>query len=212
MSRQQFEEKYLFKKPFAVPHKAGRFRRVVTWELLSEVLGNGHNDSWLPQRGRLPEDPELSKGVLTIEQAQKSFVAGRTVLLRHAERSSSKLEEIAGAFHQVFGRPIDIQVYCTPAGEEGFDWHYDSEDVFVIQSAGAKEFRLRENKLPREKLKIPCDFSSFPARASHQEMRCLLEPGDWLYIPAGCWHKARALRPSFHLSVGVSFLENAPAK
>jgi ribosomal protein L16 Arg81 hydroxylase len=33
--------------------------------------------------------------------------------------------------------------------------------------------------------------------------RCTLAAGDWLSIPAGYWHRTRALEESLSLSVGV---------
>jgi ribosomal protein L16 Arg81 hydroxylase len=34
-------------------------------------------------------------------------------------------------------------------------------------------------------------------------MRCTLGAGDWLYLPAGYWHRAQAGAESISLSVGV---------
>ena len=36
-----------------------------------------------------------------------------------------------------FAAPVDVHLYCTPAGQPGFGWHYDAEDVFVLQTAGS---------------------------------------------------------------------------
>ena len=43
----------------------------------------------------------------------------------------------------------------------------------------------------------------FHKEKNKTEIHCWLKAGDWLYIPKGYWHKARALKDSFHLSVGV---------
>ena len=40
---------------------------------------------------------------------------------------------------------IDIHVHCTPAGEHGFGWHYDAEEVFIVLIQGRKEFAVRKN-------------------------------------------------------------------
>jgi ribosomal protein L16 Arg81 hydroxylase len=34
-------------------------------------------------------------------------------------------------------------------------------------------------------------------------MRCALEAGDWLYIPAGYWHMATAEQTAISLAIGV---------
>jgi ribosomal protein L16 Arg81 hydroxylase len=204
LSLKEFSETYLFKTPYAAPFKAEKFKDLISWPLLWEIMQTGHPDCWLPRLGQLPPEPSLQTGRLTFEQAQKGYEDGRTVLVRHAEKAHPKLSAIAEDFHQLFQDPVDIQLYCTPPEEEGFDWHYDSEEVFVIQSHGEKEFRLRKNTVNPwpQHMQIPRNMR-FESEAPSPEIRCLLKAGDWLYIPSGWWHKARALSPSFHLSIGV---------
>lgn len=204
LSLHEFSEEYLFRSPYAAPFKAGRFRDLISWELLEHIIKTEHEDCWLPCRGQLPDEPQLANGKLTTTQMYEGFAQGRTILVRHAERAHPQLREIADDFYQVFNDPVDIQLYGTPAEQEGFDWHFDAEEVFVIQSVGEKEFRLRPNttypwpvpsNIPQQRF--------FQAERPTPEIRCWLKPGDWLYIPAGYWHKARAITPSFHLSVGI---------
>lgn len=204
LSFQEFTDSHLFKMPFAAPYQAKRFEGLISWELLGDIFKSGHSDCWLPQRGLLPDDPALNTGTLNLEQARKGYGEGRTVLVRHAEKAHWKLAAIANDFHTVFKDPIDIQLYCTPASEEGFDWHYDVEEVFVIQSLGEKEFRLRKNTInPWPTRHNMGKNLHFEKEMPSPEIRCHLKAGDWLYIPAGWWHKARAITESAHLSVGV---------
>jgi len=200
-----FNTNILFTEPYASPHSGNGFKNLINWNLIHEICRTGHADIWLPRQGRLPSDPMLNRGTLKFEQALEHFNLGRTILVRHAERAHIRLEKIASDFEKLFQKPVDIQVYCTPPKEEGFDWHFDFEDVFVIQSHGMKEFRLRKNLLPRAELKSVDPTRDFHRLADKTELRCLLKEGDWLYIPAGYWHKANAVSTSFHLSVGVMF-------
>lgn len=210
LSLQQFSEQYLFKMPYAAPLKATRFKDLVSWPLLWEIFNTKHKDCWLPRHGQLPPDPALQTGMLTFDQARKGYEEGRTVLVRHAEKAHPKLKAIADDFHSIFKDPVDIQIYGTPPEEEGFDWHYDSEEVFVIQTVGEKEFRIRKNTInpyPMH-MRVPKNMQ-FEKESPTQEIRCHLKAGDWLYIPSGWWHKARAVTPSFHMSVGVMALTGA---
>jgi 50S ribosomal protein L16 3-hydroxylase len=204
MTLEEFRRDFLFKKPFAAPMKAAQFQRLLSWPLLGEIFESGYDECWLPKQGRLPEDKALATGKLTTEQAMKGFAEGRSITIRHSERAHPVLGAIAKDFEALFRDPIDIQLYVTPPGEEGFDWHYDIEEVFVIQSSGEKEFYLREPLLasPLDKVTLPKTVD-FNKDFKGPEIRCHLKAGDFLYIPAGLWHKARAITPSFHLSVGV---------
>jgi len=204
LSLQEFSAEYLFRMPYAAPFKASRFKDLISWQILEDILKAEHDDCWLPYRGKLPEDPRLSSGKLTKTQMYEGFAQGRTILVRHAERSHPQLKSIADDFYKVFHDPVDIQLYGTPAQQEGFDWHFDAEEVFVIQSVGEKEFRLRANTtFPWPVPSSTPQHKFFAAERPSPEIRCWLKPGDWLYIPAGYWHKARAITPSFHLSVGI---------
>lgn len=204
LTLEEFSDEYLFRMPYAAPFKASRFTDLISWQMLEDILKVEHGDCWLPFRGKLPENPQLATGRLSAAQMYEGFSQGRTILVRHAERAHPQLKTIADDFYNIFRDPVDIQLYGTPAEQEGFDWHYDAEEVFVIQSVGEKEFRLRPNttfpwpvpsSIPQHKF--------FEAERPSPEIRCWLKPGDWLYIPAGYWHKARAVTPSFHLSVGI---------
>lgn len=199
---QDFLNMHYARSPFAAPLKAKRFCDLISWPLMTEIIDSGHDDCWLVKEGFMHKNPELSTGRLQVETAKQEFQTGHTVLVRHAEKSHPKLAEIADDFRRLFFRPVDIQLYCTPANEEGFNWHYDLEDVFVLQSKGEKEFRLKPNSVNPNPLTMPKDLE-FHKEKNKTEIRCWLKAGDWLYIPKGYWHKAKALTDSFHLSVGV---------
>jgi hypothetical protein len=117
---------------------------------------------------------------------------GYTIFIRHAERHHPGLGELARAFEATFRGPVNIHVFVTPAGAPGFSWHYDAEDVFIIQTAGEKEYSLRKNTVnpwPLEET-LPEDMQY--EREQMPLMRVLMRAGDLLYIPCGYWHKAEA--------------------
>jgi 50S ribosomal protein L16 3-hydroxylase len=200
-SLEAFLAKHYRRNPMALPSTASRFDGLLQWDMVKEIIENGHEDVCYPRQGKLP-DYDFDK--VTYSEAQLAFQRGRTVLVRHSERSHPHLRKIAEDFYSIFKKPIDIQLYFTPAGEEGFDWHYDLEDVFIIQSYGKKEFLLRKNTVnPNPGMgPLPKD-QHFELESTRAQHRCVLHAGDWLYIPAGYWHKARAVEDSHHLSVGV---------
>lgn len=204
LANDEFKRDGLFKKPFAVPGGGEDLRKLIGWPLLIDIFESGHANCWLAKKGKLHSS--VSEGRLDLATAQAGFADGFTVVVRHSELAHPALREIADYFQKLYARPVDIQLYCTPSGEQGFDWHYDLEDVFIFQSSGLKEFYLRANTRA-----VPPAFSTLPRpidlvpEMSTEEQRCVLKAGDFLYIPSGHWHCAIALAPSFHLSVGVAF-------
>lgn len=206
MSLDEFKNTHLFQKPMAAAGTGVQFRGMVSWGLLAEALQR-HDDSWLADKGQLPHEDALSSGKLDFQTAASHFSeSGKTLLLRHAEKSHRLFAAVAEDFRSLFQKPVDLQVYCTPASKQGFGWHYDLEDVFIIQTGGSKEFFLRANSGSSKptRVEIP-SLLDWDKLSRGPEMRCLLNAGDFLYIPAGYWHKACAQTDSYHLSVGVMF-------
>jgi ribosomal protein L16 Arg81 hydroxylase len=139
----------------------------------------------------------------TPEELRRALAEAWTIFVRHAERCYPPLAELADQFGAMFQAPIDIHFFCTPAETEGFGWHYDAEDVFILQTRGTKAYRLRKNTVNPWPLveTTPKDLGYEAERSL--VMDCTLREGDWLYIPPGYWHTARAEELSVSLSVGV---------
>ncbi len=204
MSVAEFLASYHMRKPFAAPGQASQFCNLLSWPILTDIFHKHHEDCWPVREGTISNEFTNDKGRLNPALARSAFAQGHTLVVRHSEQANVCLNEIAGQFSSFFRRPVDIQLYLTPGGGEGFDWHYDVEEVFVIQTYGMKEFRLLENTVTGRPLPMwEKQNSRFSQEQRQPELRCLLKAGDWLYIPAGYWHKARAVTDSFHLSIGV---------
>jgi 50S ribosomal protein L16 3-hydroxylase len=201
LSLQTFHDEVLFKAPYAGSGDPSRFAPFLCWEIMEEIFHSGHSDCWLAQSGKLFENSVT----LDYKSARLGFEKGQTLLVRHAEKAHPVLEKLALDFYESFRDPVDIQIYCTPAGQKGFGWHYDAEDVFVLQVSGEKEFWLRKNTVNPWPLvdQLPANMY-FEHEVSVAQLRCRLCPGDWLYIPVGYWHRAEAASDSFHLSVGIT--------
>jgi 50S ribosomal protein L16 3-hydroxylase len=188
-----FWDRVYLKQPFACPGGALPWAGLLNWDLIEAIWRSRRADGCLVKNGRLTDRRGLKEG----------FAAGETILIRHAEAAHPALAEVAREF-ECLRRPIDVQIYVTPAKAEGFGWHYDIEDVFAIQSVGKKEFLLRENTVTANPRRFhEPESADFLRERSRTQIRCELHPGDWLYIPSGYWHCARALEDSYHLSVGI---------
>jgi ribosomal protein L16 Arg81 hydroxylase len=199
--KQQFVADYFHKLPFSRSGGGREHCGLGDWQVLDEVLRAAGADVMLAQRGR-QQTGELPRSAAA---AQALVAEGCTVLVRHAERQHAGIARLAAGFAADFAAPVNVHVYVTPPGQFGFGWHYDAEDVFVLQASGSKEYALRKNTVnpwPLEET-LPGDMRY--EREIMPLMRCLLSPGDWLYIPAGYWHKAEAQgdQPSISLAVGV---------
>lgn len=151
----------------------------------------------------------LDDAPCSFDEAMAYYRDGCTLLLRYAERSHAGLKELADDFARGFHTPVDIQAYCTPANEQAFLWHYDVEEVFVLQTKGAKHYEIRPNTIhPNPLLNSIPDDLKYEQEKTPMRADVLVSEGDWLYLPSGWWHIARTQAESMHLSVGMMPVAN----
>jgi 50S ribosomal protein L16 3-hydroxylase len=199
VSKAAFMQEHFLRLPFALAGGCTDLRTCGDWPVVERVLSSPGADVIVGSAEQRFEGPPPT----SLEDARKLLANGLTVGIRHAERHDDSLAELARSFVTDFLAPIDIHLYCTPAGKPGFGWHYDAEDVFVLQTHGKKEWWLRKNTVNPWPLveTLPKDMKY--EREIMPAMRCLLAAGDWLYIPAGYWHRTECQEESISLSVGI---------
>jgi hypothetical protein len=98
---------------------------------------------------------------------------------------------------------VQVNLHAALARSRGFATHWDGHDVFVIQVAGKKVWRLFgfTDVAP---LAVSPDHKRNPPQ--HVSSEIVLEAGDMLYVPRGYWHAAEALDDiSLHLTFAAQF-------
>lgn len=135
------------------------------------------------------------------------FADGHTLVLQGLHRTWGPLIDFAGALTTELGHPVQVNAYVTPQQSQGFSAHYDVHDVFVLQVAGEKRWRIHEPVLRDPLRDQPWTDRRDAVAARAQEepvIDTVLRPGDALYLPRGYLHSAQALGGvSCHLTVGV---------
>jgi ribosomal protein L16 Arg81 hydroxylase len=200
----KFLEEHFYRQPYASPAGCAGLanRSAADWTAAAtcaRLLGQPGLDLLVTREGK----PWPGPAVDAASSGQAALAEGYTLCIRHADRHDAALAQLAADFHQDFLAPIDVHVYCTPAGKPGFSWHYDAEDVFILQTEGKKDWWLRKNTVNPWPLveTIPPDMRY--EREIMPALHCTLAAGDWLYIPAGYWHRTAASELSTSLSVGI---------
>ncbi|MCW2634172.1 MAG: hypothetical protein JWQ99_539 [Blastococcus sp.] len=141
------------------------------------------------------------------EAVLRLFADGSTVVLQGLHRLWPPLIEFADQLAADLGHPTQVNAYITPPSSRGFSPHYDVHDVFVLQVAGEKHWRIYSPVLADPLRTQPwTDRAAEVAAAAEQEpvIDTVLRPGDVLYLPRGFLHSATALGEiSAHLTVGI---------
>ncbi|MBY0231488.1 MAG: cupin domain-containing protein, partial [Gemmataceae bacterium] len=136
-----FLEDHWLKQPLARAGGCLRLSSLGSWEALERLLARPEADSRASRHGALWEGGRVASG----DAARALLAEGWTIGVRHAERHDEGLATLAASFREEFRAPIDVHLYCTPARQPGLGWHYDAEEVFVLQTLGGKEWKLRKN-------------------------------------------------------------------
>lgn len=144
---------------------------------------------------------------LSEDRILREFASGATLVLQALHRTWAPIQEFAADLSDDLGHPVQVNAYVTPPQSQGFSDHYDVHDVFVLQIAGEKQWRIREPVLeaplrdqPWERRRAAVE----QAATAEPLLEETLRPGDCLYLPRGYLHAATALGgTSIHLTIGV---------
>jgi ribosomal protein L16 Arg81 hydroxylase len=132
---------------------------------------------------------------------------GATLVLQALHRTWPPLVAFGTQLAAEIGHPVQINAYVTPPDSRGFAAHYDVHDVFVLQVAGTKRWRIHAPVVadPLESQNWERLRTEVAARAEEEPtLDCVLAPGDALYLPRGTIHAAEAQgETSIHLTVGI---------
>jgi hypothetical protein len=154
-------------------------------------------------QGLLPDDESSSAMVYPDTAAVRgTFAKGKTVILTAMQCRWGPIAALCRRLEEHFGCHIHTNAYLTPAGAQGFDPHYDTHEVFVLQIEGSKHWRFygpgRELPLAAERATFSRDQLGPPTQEA------VVHPGDLLYMPRGHIHEAFTSDSlSLHLTVGI---------
>jgi ribosomal protein L16 Arg81 hydroxylase len=142
-------------------------------------------------------------GVGDTDRILLEYQRGATILLQRVERSWPPLTALCGNLEQVFYHPVDANAYLTPASSQGFGVHYDTHDVFILQLAGSKHWRLYDAPL-----RLPLEsqpFDQLDVNPGPLSQQIDLHAGDLIYLPRGTFHEAlTSTCSSLHVTVAIT--------
>jgi Cupin superfamily protein len=140
-----------------------------------------------------------------VESVYQAYRRGATLIIGSLQHRWKPVRVLAAAISRELSAGVNINAYLTPSHAAGFGLHYDTHDVFILQTTGAKHWRVFPPTLA-----LP--FSSEPSPAAEAARIVRSEPvldvdltqGSTLFIPRGFWHQAQTLdSTSLHLTLGV---------
>ncbi|TAF50605.1 MAG: transcription factor jumonji jmjC domain-containing protein [Oscillatoriales cyanobacterium] len=191
---------------FIPGNTSDKFQHLFNWNQLNHLLNYHqirHPDLRFSQDG---ESLPVTKPENWLDRLQQ----GATLIINGVHHRVPELEELVANIRQEMGHRSQINLYCSSSAQQGFDCHYDSHEVLILQIDGQKEWFVFPETIAapvstmRSADQIPPDVPPY--------LQCRLKPGDLLYIPRGHWHYAIASGdpadetyvPSLHLTLGIT--------
>lgn len=146
---------------------------------------------------------DLFSGIPNLDRIRAEYQSGATISLPGFHRAWAPLGVLAAAVEEEIDHVVHTNVYITPGGTAGFTPHYDTHEVFVLQIAGTKRWRIHKPPLSLPHRGQPFDPRTQLASAPLLEL--MLVPGDLLYLPRGYVHSTTTSESaSVHVTLGVT--------
>ncbi len=99
---------------------------------------------------------------------------------------------------------VQANAYLSPPGGIGFPPHWDEHDVFAVQMAGRKEWKVEERATCDDAAQEDSVFVAQAAKIDANAPTYLLTEGMGLFVPRGHAHRARSLDEiSLHVTLAI---------
>ena len=149
-----------------------------------------------------PSEYTYADKVIDPMRAARHFAEGATVVFGALQDRHEPVRQLCSALAQRSSMRTQANIYLTPPHSQGFDVHWDTHDVFVIQVEGTKSWRIYAGGPAH-----PLGGQKFePERHGHGDVidEFTLHAGQVLYIPRGLMHAAAATETvSLHITLGL---------
>jgi hypothetical protein len=151
----------------------------------------------------LPWRPHAFTGTADPDRVAAAFEAGATIVLQGLHLSWAPLACFCRTLEAELGHPAQANSYYTPRRSQGFGVHHDTHDVFVLQIAGEKHWRVYDPLF-----ELPLKHQRYSASLGEHGppvLETTLRAGDTLYLPRGWLHEALTSETdSLHITVGIN--------
>ena len=143
--------------------------------------------------------------LVDVDGLVRQHAEGATLVLQSVHRLHPPVARFCRALAAELGHATQCNAYITPGGEhQGFDYHHDTHDVFVLQVSGRKRWIVHEPVVRLPLASQPQAGAHLVREGAAPLLDVELEAGDALYLPRGYVHAALTTdEHSVHLTVGV---------
>jgi hypothetical protein len=206
LSLKEFKEKY-FEKTFALV-RGNTFDRInsfsldvfeqILWEH-EAILGTNLR---VNHKGKAIQLPGRASGKDIFRWAIDKYAEGATLILNGIERIYAPSVELARSMDAFFGGIATLNAFLTPKNSQGFLPHFDTHDVFIYQTDGAKRWKIFDQRIELPVLRQIHVINQ--ETIGEAELDFVLSQSEVLYIPRGVVHGSQTEDDfSLHVTLGI---------
>ncbi len=135
-------------------------------------------------------------------ELHKRLAEGATLVLDAVDELHPGIGALASRLERRLRTGVQVNLYASWTGIEGFGVHWDDHDVVVVQLDGAKRWRIYG---PTRTVPMHRDVESPEPPPEEPVADLVLTAGDVLYLPRGWWHAVAASdgEHSLHVTCGL---------
>ena len=190
ISVSQFFAEYWEEKPLVIGRDdQGYYKSIVSLERIDPLLTVLPPEAiTVTDSDHRPDEADVARadGSLDVVKACQLLAEGTTIVFGEAHKRIETLAALCRELERDLGAPLQCNLYLTPANGQGFEAHYDTHDVLLLQIAGAKEWTIFDSPVRLPLGGQPFDPDRHRIGAATDSF--VLQAGDFLYIPANLPH------------------------
>ena len=209
VSVDEFLKNYWLRQHLLCRGAPDRFSPLLSWTELNRILEQHWRETFrfrLALQGRDLEpstyaDLEGFTPRIRSKDVTTHLRRGATLSFDAIDEVHGPLTQLAERFEGFFRGGTKINIYAGWRALHGLDLHRDNQEIFILQLDGRKRWLLYGFSIEGVDRSELASTSVPPAGAALDQV---LQPGDLLYIPRGCYHVAVPMNePTLHLTLGV---------
>lgn len=192
-----------------------RYSNLLGWEALQGMIERGEYPRGLgdfrvakesitvPAERWLFRDKASNKNKVDFAKLEEFFADGHSLIITPIDRYVPALDSLCAYIRSELGEQIKVGVIVTACGSNGaFKIHFDPEDLIILQVEGSKRWKIFG---PPVSNPVAGMANPEPPPERTPIFDQVLEPGDFLFLPAGTWHHCEN-GPGRSLHLGIFFI------
>ncbi|WP_083269043.1 JmjC domain-containing protein [Bosea vaviloviae] len=174
-------------------------------DFIKQIFSTDDLETYLFTAG-VAADPDLFSmahngrplAVSSTDDILRGLSAGSTLSLHGIQRRWPAAGRFASEVGEYFGSHVVVNVFIALSGGQAYPLHYDTQDLFILQAEGEKQWRVFRKWEVSDDPSVSIDHLGPPI------IETKLSSGRCLYVPRGHYHSVSAADcGSTHTALGI---------